>query len=304
MMDFDEPSREGDRTRVSQVSRIADKHVLGNRVACLVQIYGRDIGRKYELSDGEVTIGRGPDSSIVVDMDNVSRSHCVIIRGDFGYSVLDLGSTNGTFLNDRELRKQQVLRNDDLLKVGGVIFKFIGGDNIEQLYYEEIYRMAIIDGLTQAYNKRYLIEFLDRELARCKRYTRPLSVALFDLDFFKKVNDEFGHLAGDYALKQVSDLIREHVMRKEECFARYGGEEFAVVLPDTSLTRALQTAEKIRALIDQEPFEFEGTEIPVTISIGVSEMEKSDTPETFIARADARLYEAKRAGRNCVMPKT
>ena len=95
------------------------------------------------------------------------------------------GSTNGTFVNDIELQTRERLRNGDLVKIGGAIFKYISGDNIEQLYYEEIYRMAIIDGLTMIYNKRYFMEFLEREMARCARYDRPLALIIFDVDHFK-----------------------------------------------------------------------------------------------------------------------
>lgn len=291
-------TRDPDKTRVSQVSRIADKRPTGT--PCFVQIYGKDLGKKYALDKVQMTIGRGPDNAIVCDMDNVSRTHCKIYVSAGGNYVEDMGSTNGTFVNDEELTSRRKLKNGDFIKVGGVIFKYIDGDNIENLYYEEIYRMAIIDGLTQIYNKRYLLEFLDREIARCARYARPLALIMFDLDHFKRVNDEFGHLAGDYVLKRVADLIQKKHIRKEECFARYGGEEFAVVLPDTPADRGVILAEKVRQLIEESRFEFENNHIPVTVSMGVSEMKKGDTCETFIVRADEKLYLSKQNGRNRV----
>jgi diguanylate cyclase (GGDEF)-like protein len=287
-----------EKTRVSQVSRIADKRLGG--VGCLVQIYGKDIGKKYGLDKVQTTIGRGPDNTIVVDMDNVSRAHCKIYSGSGGHYIEDMGSTNGSFVNDVEITSRRKLSHGDLVKVGGVIFKFIDGDNIEQLYYEEIYRMAIIDGLTQIFNKRYFAEFLDREMARCQRYKRPLTLIMFDLDKFKAVNDEHGHLAGDYVLKRLAQIVSEGI-RKEECFARYGGEEFAIVLPDTDVERGAIFAEKIRARIEETHFEFEGNTIPVTLSMGVSELGEKDVGESFIKRADEKLYEAKDAGRNRVI---
>jgi len=289
-----------EKTRVSQVSKIADKRMLGSGVACLVQIYGKDIGRKYALDLMQTTIGRGMDNSIVVDMDNVSRAHCKIYAGAGGHFAEDMGSTNGTFVNDDELIEPRRLRNGDYVKIGGVIFKFLDGDNIEQNYYEEIYRMAIIDGLTQTFNKRYLLEFLDREMARCKRYNRPLTVVMFDLDKFKKINDDFGHLAGDYVLKRLADAISQKTIRKEECFARYGGEEFSIVLPDTTVERGVILAEKIRTMIEEVHFEFEENVIPVTISMGVAQMKRDDTVDSFIGGADEKLYEAKQNGRNRV----
>jgi len=289
-----------EKTRVSQVSRIADKRLLSSGVACLVQIYGKDIGKKFPLDRMQTTIGRGPDNQIIVDMDNVSRTHCKIYASQGGHFIEDQGSTNGTFVNDLEIETRRRMVNGDFIKIGGVIFKFIDGDNIEQLYYEEIYKMAIIDGLTQAYNKRYLLEFLEREMARCSRYSRPLTIVIFDLDHFKRINDEFGHLAGDYVLKRMSDLIHGKNIRKEECFARYGGEEFVVVLPDTTAERGVILAEKIRRMIEDTHFEFENNTIPVTLSMGVAQMKRENTPEEFIGVADEKLYEAKKTGRNRV----
>ena len=93
------------------------------------------------------------------------------------------------------------MRDGDLLKIGNAIFKFLVGGNIETAYHEEIYRMTIIDGLTQAFNKRYFVENLEKEIPRCTRHQRPLSLVMFDIDHFKKINDEHGHLAGDYVLR-------------------------------------------------------------------------------------------------------
>lgn len=289
-----------EKTRVSEISRIADKRLAGG-IPCFVQIYGKDIGRKYPLDKVQTTIGRGPDNHIVCDMDNVSRNHCKIFAGAGGSWIEDMGSTNGTFVNDEELSSRRKLRNGDFIKVGGVIFKYIDGDNIEQLYYEEIYRMAIIDGLTQVYNKRYFLEFLDREIARCARYNRPLTLIMFDIDHFKRINDQHGHLAGDYVLKRMAGLINGKNIRKEECFARYGGEEFAIVLPDTPKNNGAILAEKVREMVEATKFEFETNLIPVTISMGVTELHKNDTVDGFIGRADAKLYEGKQGGRNRVV---
>jgi diguanylate cyclase (GGDEF)-like protein len=161
--------------------------------------------------------------------------------------------------------------------------------------------MAIVDGLTQIYNKRYFLEFIDREMSRCQRYNRPLTLVMFDIDHFKKINDEFGHLAGDYVLKKLAGSIQSKNIRKEECFARYGGEEFAIVLPDTPKHNGAILAEKIRAMVQATRYEFEGNPIPVTISMGVSEMQKGDVVDAFIQRADDKLYEGKQGGRNRVV---
>src|SRR5207237_10447404 len=139
--------------------------------------------------------------------------------GPEGYYLEDLQSTNGTFLNDQPAAMSK-LRDGDYLRVGNCIFRYLAGGNVEAEYHEEIYRLTIIDGLTGIHNKRYLLEFLDRELSRSARHQRPLSLILLDLDRFKEVNDRLGHLAGDKTLREVVACISTAI-RKEELFSRY-----------------------------------------------------------------------------------
>ncbi len=290
-------------TRVSQVPGLAD--ALAQDEACLVQIYGPMLGKKFVLEGGETTIGRGDNCEIMLEgLDNVSRRHCSLLLKPDGVYLRDNGSTNGTYLNNVEVRGETPLRSGDLIKVGSAIFKFLyGGElgSIEAQYHEEIYRLTIIDGLTQVYNKRYLLEFLDREMARCQRHGRALSLVLFDIDHFKKINDTFGHLAGDYVLRELAAALKSRI-RKEECFARYGGEEFALVLPETGHENTVFLADKLRKIVEQHQFVFEGKHIPVTFSAGVADLDPShDNALAFIKAADARLYEAKRQGRNRVI---
>jgi two-component system cell cycle response regulator len=286
-------------TRVAQVAAIV-KGVRRPGDACLVQIYGPSLGKRYALDRPETIVGRDLSSDIVVDLDTVSRRHCRFTARGGTVQLVDMGSTNGTLLNDRDVELETSLRSNDLVRVGGAIFKFLYGDDIEAQYHEEIYRLTIEDGLTRVSNKRYFLEFLEREMARCHRYGRALSLLLFDLDHFKKINDEFGHLAGDYVLQELARLARERV-RREECLARYGGEEFAVVLPESGPEKARVFAEKLVRLAFDHDFLFEGKKLPVTISLGVADMapEMTETAQ-FIKAADAALYRAKREGRNRV----
>jgi len=288
-----------EKTRVSQVARITDK--LRETQACLVQIYGKDLGKRFPLDKLQITIGRGPDNDIVCDMDNVSRNHAKVFTSQSGVFMEDQGSTNGTFVNDLEIKREK-LGSGDIIKIGGTIFKFLSGGDIEALYHEEIYSLTIKDGLTQIHNKRYFLEFLEREMARCSRYARPLTLIMFDLDHFKRVNDEYGHLAGDFVLKKMAAEVTKKV-RKEECFARYGGEEFALVLPDTALERGVVLAEKIRQLVEATEFKFEDNTMPVTTSMGVQQMAdgQDKDPSSFIKAADEKLYVAKQQGRNRVI---
>jgi len=287
-------------TRVTKISKIQDR-ILVSGESCLVEIHGPQLGKKYILDDEEFTIGRDVKNNIVVDLDNVSRRHAKITLRQGKCFVQDLGSTNGTYLNDQEVIEEQPLRSGDFVKVGGSIFKFLSGGNIESLYHEEIYQLTIVDGLTQINNKRFFLEFLEREMGRCHRYGRPLSLIMFDIDHFKKINDTNGHLAGDYVLRESASFIKQRI-RKEECFARYGGEEFAVVMPEAGLENARRFAEKIRKMVEDHPFAFEEKQIEVTISLGVADMVRDMTePLAFIKVADSNLYKAKKGGRNCVV---
>ena len=160
--------------------------------------------------------------------------------------------------------------------------------------------MTICDGLTGIANVRHLDEFLDREFARSRRHGRDLCVLMMDLDHFKNINDEFGHLTGDFVLRELAGLLAQRV-RREELLARYGGEEFVVVMPSTTLQQGATLGEKIRSLIESTDFEFENRKIPVTVSVGVATLQESvKSVDSFIHSADEALYKAKDQGRNQV----
>jgi diguanylate cyclase (GGDEF)-like protein len=286
------------KTVVTVVSKISDRPV--SKEACLVVIYGLDLGKKYNVDRPSLIIGRSSKADIQIDQESVSRNHCKIINTGKTILLRDLGSTNGTYVND-ELVDEYVLRDGDFIKVGRCIFKFLSGNNIENAYHEEIYRLTTVDGLTQVYNKRYFIETLEREIGRAQRYRRDLSLIMFDIDHFKQINDTYGHLAGDHVLKQLAAVIKSRI-RREDILARYGGEEFSIVLPEIDNYNSLQFAEKIRKLTEKAVFKFEDTEIPVTISIGVASLtpEVLD-PQEFVRQADQHLYDAKAQGRNRVV---
>jgi diguanylate cyclase (GGDEF)-like protein len=287
-------------TVVTAISKISDRPL--NLDAALVVIYGQDLGRKYDLKEEEVQIGRSSKSDICVDQESVSREHAVITNTKKGVRIKDRGSTNGTFVNDQlvEAEQEQELHNGDLVKIGRTIFKFIAGGNIEAAYHDEIYRLTTMDGLTQVHNRRYFDEQIDRELSRSRRYERVLSLVLLDIDHFKQINDQHGHLAGDYVLKQLASTVRTRI-RREDVFARYGGEEFAVILPEIDLRGARMFSEKVRQMVSKQHYTFDKQYIPVTVSAGVA-MLKTDHREAadLVRAADAKLYEAKTNGRNRV----
>ncbi|TFH29319.1 MAG: diguanylate cyclase [Myxococcales bacterium] len=270
---------------------------------CLVVIYApnsNQLGKRFSLSNGAVRIGRGAENDVILYSDSVSRQHARVEKRDVHYHVVDMQSTNGTYVND-ELVHERQLRRGDQIKIGDTIMKFLSGANLESQYHETIYRMTIIDGLTGIHNKRYLVEQLDRELSRATRHGRPLTLVICDIDHFKRVNDEFGHLAGDHVLKEVAQLAKSR-LRPDDVIARYGGEEIAVILPETDLRGGIRIADELRKMIAAETFIFEEDDIDVTISCGVAQLDPTWRSHDFVRAADERLYEAKRAGRNRVCP--
>lgn len=268
---------------------------------CLVVIYSSDqrqFGKRYVLGDEPLTVGRGQENRLVLDNDSVSRRHCRIERRNSAWFLVDLDSTNGTYVNDDQVTELQ-LRRGDQVKIGDTIVKFLSGSDLEAQYHETIYKMTIVDGLTQIHNKRYLMETLEREIPRARRHERPLSVVMFDIDHFKHINDNYGHLAGDYVLKELANLVKSR-LRPDDILGRYGGEEFCAVLPETAVGGSASIAEDLRKRVAERGFVFEGETIPVTISLGAAELDGQMDVLGLIKAADEKLYDAKRGGRNRV----
>jgi diguanylate cyclase (GGDEF)-like protein len=161
--------------------------------------------------------------------------------------------------------------------------------------------LSITDGLTKLNNHRYLQDELARAFEEAQRYERPLSLAMIDIDFFKKINDTYGHAVGDDVLKRVAQLFKESV-RSTDLVARYGGEEFAVMMPETTLDDGITFAEKIRGLIADTPMETQAGPLKTTVSIGVASVPftRTRSSKELIVAADKALYRAKRNGRNQV----
>jgi two-component system, cell cycle response regulator len=161
--------------------------------------------------------------------------------------------------------------------------------------------LSITDGLTKLHNHRYFQDELARAFEESQRYQRPLSLAMIDIDFFKKFNDTYGHAIGDDVLKQAAELYR-HSVRSTDLVARYGGEEFAVMMPETALDDGIAFAEKIRAMIETTPLDTQAGPLNVTVSLGVASVPHSRirSAKELIVAADKALYRAKKNGRNQV----
>ena len=271
---------------------------------CLVVIYTKEptlLGKRFVLDMSPLRIGRGPENHIVLEGDSVSRRHVHFEQRSSTWYAVDDGSTNGTYVNDDQIARECALANGDRVKIGPTIFKYLSGTDVESQYHEEIYRMTIIDGLTQAHVKRYLLESLEKEIIRARRHQRDMCLVMFDIDHFKRINDTQGHLAGDHVLKELARLVQARI-RRDEVFARYGGEEFALLLPETTLEGASQLAHDLRQRVEEAKFVFQNERINVTVSIGVAKLLESHRSGLDLIRdSDERLYEAKRSGRNRVV---
>lgn len=171
---------------------------------------------------------------------------------------------------------------------------------------EEVDRMNMLvalDGLTECFNRRYIIEKLPIEMDKAKQNKKNLSIMMMDIDFFKDINDKYGHLAGDYVLRKVVNIIKKNIRSSTDWIARYGGEEFIIVLNETDSSDAFLLAERIRLAIEGTPFKYKNVTISVTVSIGVTTMsDKINNKQQLLERVDENLYKAKSMGRNmCIL---
>lgn len=272
------------------------------RDCCLVQIYPTNIvDGMVKLEKEVLTIGRETTSELALVDGSVSRQHARLERCDAGYWLTDIGSTNGTFVDNVSVAKK-LLVGGETIRFGSFIFKFLRASGIEAQYHSTVYNAMTRDGLTGAFNKNYLLDSLAQEISRSQRSQRPLCVMMMDIDYFKKVNDTYGHLVGDEVLREFSNRIQE-AKRDDDLLCRYGGEEFVVILDSTQIDQANTIAERCRDNVRSRPFETSTGPIEVTVSIGVAELTKDDGKfgsSSLLERADGHLYRAKQSGRNRV----
>ncbi|WP_256646860.1 GGDEF domain-containing protein [Thermomonas paludicola] len=270
------------------------------RSACVVVIHGEGIGRRADIREQPVIVGRSPESDLVIAHNSVSRRHCRIRRDGSQYRLTDLGATNPTRLNHAPLDADVELADGDQITVGESILKFISQDSVEARYHEEIYQLAVHDALTELCNRRHFTELADKEIGRAMRHQRPLALCIIDVDLFKPINDRHGHISGDEVLRQIGGLVRRHA-RGDDVAARIGGEEFALLLPECGLDTARECAERLREAVAATPFAPGGEPQRITISIGIAALgPQCDTRSRLMAAADVALYRAKNEGRNCV----
>ena len=269
------------------------------RDACVVHIYptGPGMGTRYALTDSPMVLGRATTATSASTTIPCLRRHARIQPGADGYYAVDLQSTNGTFVNDVPASICK-LKDGDYLRVGNCIYRFLAGGNVEAEYHEEIYRLTIIDALTDIHNKRYLLEFLDRELSRSARYKRPLALIMFDLDRFKSDQRRTGPPRRRLHSARAGRLREGRASARKNCSPATAARSSSSSCRRRPWTAASRVAERIRSLVERHPFQYEGKTYPVTVSIGVAATNGDEplTPNELIRQADEKLYQAKNQG--------
>jgi diguanylate cyclase (GGDEF)-like protein len=276
---------------------------------CSLVVYsGGDTGRRLLLEPGRHSLGRSAAASLQIDGPGMSRLHAELTVHGGRVSLRDLGSANGSFVQDRRVVGSCLLEDGDLLRLGSVMLKFYEHRSIDAALHDRVYRLAMIDAGTGLYNRRYLHDALKRALRQARTRGRPLSVISCDLDRFKAVNDTHGHAAGDLVLRECAALIGT-VVGAAGILGRQGGEEFLVLLPDMPLAPAQALAERIRSTVAAHGFTLatqgvggrRGTVHHQTLSLGVAEWSDAmlDAGD-LLGAADRQLYQAKHAGRDRV----
>jgi diguanylate cyclase (GGDEF)-like protein len=263
---------------------------------------GQQVGRMYPLGSGVCYLGRADDLAISIDDTSVSRRHAEVHSSAVGHVITDLKSTNGLFVNGQRVERH-VLRDGDRIQIGSAtVLKFSYQDELEQNLRQRLYESATRDQLVGVHNRQYFLDSLQAAFAHATRTKLPLSVLMLDVDHFKNVNDSHGHLAGDHVLREIARIVKAAI-RTEDVFARFGGEEFVLLFAGSDPEPARLAAERIRKAVETHVFDYEGTSIRTTLSIGLTTYQARNypSPHSLIAAADAALYEAKRAGRNCTV---
>lgn len=297
------PADEGEATRITSLSNLeTELRARRNQVAAyIVVLQGTNVGEMHKIEGPELVIGRAASATIRLNDDGISRRHCRVLSLGGQLVIEDLGSANGTLVNG-EMVQQHPLKEGDKIRLGATTtLKFTYQDKLDESFQQQMIDAALRDGLTRTYNKKFFQDRLETEFAYARRHKTMLSLVMFDVDYFKKVNDTYGHLAGDAVLVNLA-RITQATIRTEDVLARYGGEEFAVICRGTPLLNAGVLGERLRSRVETEVFDYQNARLPVTISVGVAALPEANVNASadLVRDADSALYEAKRSGRNRV----
>lgn len=274
-----------------------------HRNPTLTWLSGSETGKVVRLRRGTFILGRGSDTDVPIHGEGISRKHAElwIRRADSVY-VTDLNSTNGTIVNGKNIQSDPIPLDDgDSIELGSVLLRFSYQDLEMEKVQQSLYDSAVTDGLTGIYNKRYFLDRFSQEFTYARRHNELLHLVIFDIDHFKSVNDEHGHVMGDAVLQATAKLVMQKI-RNEDLVARFGGEEFVIFMRGISTADAELVADRLRESISENQVVLGENSIQVTVSIGlVSGPSKACfSPDDMIREADALLYQAKKNGRNQV----
>lgn len=258
----------------------------GPESACLVVICGPEPGRRIGLSDSAV-LGRSAQADIQIDDTSISRRHARLHRSRGRLLIRDLASTNGTYVNECAV-SERVLSHGDLIRVGKAVFRLLCKGDLDRAYREEVHRLAILDGLTQAANRPHFMEVLGREIARANRYRRPISLVLFEPAHYPVLRSRYGELAMDALLRQLGTVVQGKI-RGEDLLGRLGEARFGVLLPEAHSEAARCCAHKLSGLVQGTPFAFSGTSIPIELAISARSWNEGQSPGDFLGRAMTEL---------------
>jgi two-component system cell cycle response regulator len=283
------------RKDLSSKRQVKDRYLL-------IRARGAQLGQVLKLGQQPHRVGRANDCEIWLSDDGVSRRHAIINFENGVYTIEDTGSANGTFVGGQKIERAP-LRDGDLIQFGPqAVFRYSVADEGQEQLLRQLYEASVTDALTGANNREHFDSQLRMELSFARRHGTDLSLVIFDVDHFKRVNDTHGHPVGDEVLVEISKATRR-LVRNEDVFARYGGEEFALILRGIALDGARVVGERLRERIAELAVTTDKGPLKVTVSVGCASFASTQdaTAETLVQLADKRLYVAKRGGRNRVV---
>ncbi|CAG8706131.1 9364_t:CDS:2, partial [Cetraspora pellucida] len=279
-------------TEISLKNRIRD---ISKSAACLEVIKGSALNLYIFLPPGVISVGRSSSNDVIIKDQEIAKKHAritVTIQGQV--EIKELESDYEIFVNDKKLGSlaSHLLIRDDVISMGRSKFQYLPIGEYK----------SRMDELLSIYNVSYFLKKLENEFKSAKENIWDLSLLFFDLDHFKSINDQNNHIVGNYVLKELAILIQNNHVRSVDIFARYGGDEFTILLKGTNISSASKIAEEIRSSVETHLFIYKKTELRVTLSIGVSEMNSSvDTCGELLLQANKASKKAKEYGRNRVI---
>jgi two-component system cell cycle response regulator len=292
-----------DRLDLAAIAKEVKGAIVDSQKAAFLVLAGPDVGTVTQLNEPLLLIGRDTTCHMELKDDSISRFHASVKQHSSGVvTIRDLNSTNGTYIDGKRIQIEELKEGDKILLGLSTVIKYQTQDSIDQSYHDELFFSSTTDELTGVYNRRYSLEKIKTDLSYAKRHGLPVSLMLFDLDHFKRINDTHGHLMGDSVLANAARVAAATV-RQEDILGRYGGEEFVIFALDTDLKGAKILANRIRQRIARQAIRVKGgpsEPLRVTVSLGIATAlsAKGYDMQALISKADENLYKAKENGRN------